>query len=33
MKVKPSEIEYAEINEDYISDKENNKLIDSNVDQ
>ena len=32
MKVKPSEIEYAEINEDYISDKENNKLIDSNVD-
>ena len=33
MRVKPFEIEYAEINENYISDKENNKLIDSNVDK
>ena len=32
MKVKPSEIEYAEINENYIKDKQNNKLKDSNVD-
>ena len=32
MKVKPSEIEYAEINENYILDKQNNKLKDSNVD-